>query len=129
MDAEKKNKTQNTFIALFDDDEEYPISFTKGALIAVKDAIHFEQIDTNLFLRVGIRGGGCAGFQYVLDFTSAKENDYLMKFGDIDVLIDPISAMHLEGTTIDYVTSLMGSGFKFINPNAKKTCGCGSSFG
>jgi iron-sulfur cluster assembly accessory protein len=52
-----------------------------------------------------------------------------MKFGDINVLLDPISAMHLEGTTIDYDTSLMGSGFKFNNPNAKKTCGCGSSFG
>ena len=125
--ATEEKKDPN--LVLFDDDEEYPISFTEGALIAVKDAIHFEKIDSNLFLRVGLRGGGCAGFQYVLDFTSAKENDYLMKFGDIDVLIDPISAMHLEGTTIDYVTSLMGSGFKFINPNAKKTCGCGSSFG
>ena len=78
---------------------------------------------------LSVKGGGCAGFEYVLDFTLPKENDYLMKFGDIDVLLDPISAMHLEGTTIDYITSLMGSGFKFINPNAKKTCGCGSSFG
>ena len=129
MAAEEKKKVEDVSLVMFDEDEEYPISFTKGALIAVKDAIQFEQIDENLFLRVGLRGGGCAGFQYVLDFTSAKENDYLMKFGDIDVLIDPISAMHLEGTTIDYVTSLMGSGFKFINPNAKKTCGCGSSFG
>jgi iron-sulfur cluster assembly accessory protein len=129
MAAEEKKKVEDVSLVMFDEDEEYPISFTKGALSAVKDAIQFEQIDENLFLRVGLRGGGCAGFQYVLDFTSAKENDYLMKFGDIDVLIDPISAMHLEGTTIDYVTSLMGSGFKFINPNAKKTCGCGSSFG
>ena len=125
--ATEEKKDPN--LVLFDDDEEYPISFTEVALIAVKDAIRYEQIDSNLFLRVGLRGGGGAGFEYVLDFTLPKETDYLMKFGDIDVLLDPISAMHLEGTTIDYITSLMGSGFKFINPNAKKTCGCGSSFG
>ena len=52
-----------------------------------------------------------------------------MTFDGLEVLIDPVSSVHLEGTEIDYVTRLMGSGFKFNNPNAKKTCGCGSSFG
>ena len=113
----------------FDADEEYPISFSPSAIEAVKDAIACENLEEGLSLRVGLRGGGCAGFEYVLDFTLPKSYDYLMYFEDIKVFIDPISAMHLEGVQIDYVTSLMGSGFKFINPNAKTTCGCGSSFG
>jgi iron-sulfur cluster assembly accessory protein len=113
----------------FEEDEEYPISFSPSAIEAVKDAIACENLEEGLSLRVGLRGGGCAGFEYVLDFTLPKSYDYLMYFEDIKVFIDPISAMHLEGVQIDYVTSLMGSGFKFINPNAKTTCGCGSSFG
>jgi len=115
----------------FDDDEQPPISFTDEAVEAVKDAFLAEKLDPEMGLRVGLRGGGCAGFQYVLDFTKAQTNDFIMKLDNVNVnvYIDPMSAMHLEGTTIDYVTSLMGMGFKFINPNATKTCGCGSSFG
>jgi len=113
----------------FDDDEGYPISFSDAALEAVKDAIANEDLPKGQSLRVGLRGGGCAGFEYVLDFTLPKTHDYLMEFEGVKVFIDPVSAMHLEGTIIDYVTSLMGAGFKFINPNATKTCGCGSSFG
>jgi len=112
-----------------EDDDEPPISFTPEAVQAVKDAILAEKLDDEMGLRVGLRGGGCAGFEYVLDFTTAKPNDFLIKLDNVNVYLDPVSAMHLEGTTIDYVTSLMGMGFKFINPNATKTCGCGSSFG
>jgi iron-sulfur cluster assembly accessory protein len=113
----------------FEDDELPPISFTSEAIEAVKDAILAEKLDPGMGLRVGLRGGGCAGFQYVLDFTKAQANDFIIKLDDVSVYVDPMSAMHLEGTTIDYVTSLMGMGFKFINPSATKTCGCGSSFG
>tara|TARA_R110000851_G_scaffold224082_1_gene376942 strand:- start:86 stop:457 length:372 start_codon:yes stop_codon:yes gene_type:complete len=122
-------QTQEINFTEFDEDEEYPISFSPSAIEALKDAIACENLQEGDSLRVGLRGGGCAGFEYVLDFTSPKSHDYLMYFGDIKVYMDPISAMHLEGVLIDYVTSLMGSGFKFINPNATKTCGCGSSFG
>jgi iron-sulfur cluster assembly accessory protein len=122
-------QTQEINFTEFDEDEEYPISFSPSAIVALKDAIACENLQEGDSLRVGLRGGGCAGFEYVLDFTSPKSHDYLMHFGDIKVYMDPISAMHLEGVLIDYVTSLMGSGFKFINPNATKTCGCGSSFG
>jgi len=111
-----------------EDDEEPPISFTIEAIQALKDAMESEDLEPEHTLRVGLRGGGCAGFEYVLDFTGPKENDYIMNFDGVRVYLDPMSAMHLEGTKIDYVTSLMGMGFKFINPNAKKTCGCGSSF-
>tara|TARA_R110002051_G_scaffold235628_1_gene297081 strand:+ start:1218 stop:1592 length:375 start_codon:yes stop_codon:yes gene_type:complete len=113
----------------FDDDEESVISFTTEATEAVKDAILSEKLDPGIGLRVGVRGGGCAGFEYVLDFTKEQANDFIIKLDNVNVYIDPMSATHLEGTTIDYVTSLMGMGFKFINPSATKTCGCGSSFG
>ena len=113
----------------FDEDEQPPISFTTEAARAAEDAFLAEKMEAPNGLRVGLRGGGCAGFQYVLDFTEPNENDFVMNVGKIKVYIDPVSAMHLEGTTIDFVTSLMGMGFKFINPNATKTCGCGSSFG
>ena len=113
----------------FDDDEDLPLSFTPEAIHAVKDAISSEDLKSGRSLRVGLRGGGCAGFSYILDFTGPKENDFIMNFDGVIVYLDPMSAMHLEGTIIDYVTSLMGSGFKFTNPNATKTCGCGSSFG
>ena len=113
----------------FDEGEEYPISFTKNAISEALKAIELENLKRGELLRVGIRGGGCAGFEYVLDFTLPKKYDYKMVFDGLEVLIDPVSSVHLEGTEIDYVTRLMGSGFKFNNPNAKKTCGCGSSFG
>ena len=113
----------------FDEDEELPISLTTEAIQAAKDAIASEDLTPGESLRVGLRGGGCAGFSYVLDFTPAKPIDLIMNFDGLVVYLDPISAMHLEGTIIDYVTSLMTRGFKFINPNATKTCGCGSSFG
>ena len=113
----------------FDDDEDLPLFFTAEAIQAAKDAAAAEDLKPGENLRVMVRGGGCAGLSYVLDFTGSKENDFIMNFEGLVVYLDPMSAMHLEGTTIDYVTSLMGMGFKFINPNATKTCGCGSSFG
>ena len=113
----------------FDEDEGLPLSFTNEAIQAAKDAFATEDLKPEEKLRVMVRGGGCAGFSYVLDFTGPKENDFVMNFDGLVVYLDPISAMHLEGTQIDFVTSLMGMGFKFINPNATKTCGCGSSFG
>ena len=121
-------QTQEIEFTEFDDDEELPLSFTNEAIQAAKEAIASEPLEPGENLRVMVRGGGCAGLSYVLDFTGSKENDFIMNFEGLVVYLDPMSAMHLEGTQIDYVTSLMGMGFKFINPNAKKTCGCGSSF-
>ena len=121
-------QTQEIKFTEFDDDDDLPLSFTTEAIQAAKDAIASEDLKSGENLRVMVRGGGCAGFSYVLDFSGPKENDFIMNFEGLVVYLDPMSAMHLEGTQIDYVTSLMGMGFKFINPNAKKTCGCGSSF-
>ena len=82
-----------------------------------------------LFLRVGVKGGGCSGFSYSLDLTDAKgENDECWTQHGVEVICDPKSLLYLEGTTVDFKDELMGRGFVFENPNATNTCGCGSSF-
>lgn len=88
-----------------------------------------QENNTNEYLRVGVKGGGCSGLQYVLDFTN-EINDFDLEFeqSGIKIAIDQISAGILEGTTIDYLDSLSESGFKFLNDSIKKSCGCGKSF-
>lgn len=80
-------------------------------------------------LRIGVRGGGCSGLQYFLDADEvAKESDHIIEKDGVKVFVDPKSLLFLQGSTLDYVTGLMESGFKFINPKAAKGCGCGESF-
>ena len=80
-------------------------------------------------LRVSVADGGCSGFSYKLDFAKQKEpDDLLLEMDNLKVYVDSKSLPHLKGTTIDYVVSLYGGGFKFSNPNASGTCGCGTSF-
>jgi iron-sulfur cluster assembly accessory protein len=82
-----------------------------------------------LWLRVAVTGGGCSGFSYALDFDrEEKPGDSVISIGGLKVLIDSHSAGLLKGIVIDYVTGLQAAGFKFINPNATGTCGCGTSF-
>jgi len=107
--------------------DEYPIELTNNAIIAVREIMTNEKA-TEQGLRVGVKGGGCAGFQFTLDFSDAKAEDLEMDFDGLIVFVDPISATHLEGTVIDFVRELTSSGFKFNNPYATKTCGCGESF-
>ncbi|MEE9187133.1 MAG: iron-sulfur cluster assembly accessory protein [Bacteroidota bacterium] len=81
-------------------------------------------------LRVGVKGGGCSGMSYVLGFDEKpKEEDETFELQGVTVFIDKKSLMYLSGTQLDFTDGLNGSGFVFNNPNAKKTCGCGSSFG
>jgi iron-sulfur cluster assembly accessory protein len=104
------------------------LSLTDKAIQMVKDAIREEKLDGH-GLRVFVQGGGCSGFQYGLDFDEKpRDGDFEYEFQGLKVYVDPMSAMHLEGTVIDYVTTVSGAGFKFNNPTAKTTCGCGSSF-
>jgi iron-sulfur cluster assembly protein len=80
-------------------------------------------------LRVSVTDGGCSGFSYRLDFTEEeKPGDIVLETDGLRVFVDSTSAPYLKGMTIDYVASLYGGGFKFINPNASATCGCGTSF-
>ncbi len=81
------------------------------------------------FLRVSVKGGGCSGFEYVLDLSDAKgENDEVFDSYGVQLLCDPKSHLYLNGTTIDFKDGMMGRGFVFNNPNATSSCGCGSSF-
>lgn len=103
------------------------VRLTDRAIIAVKTFMDQPEIDAS-GLRVGIKGGGCAGYQYTLDFCDPLPTDFKFEQDGLMIIIDPISAMLLEGTEVDYTMGFSGTGFKFINPNAKNTCGCGSSF-
>lgn len=81
------------------------------------------------FLRIAISGGGCNGLSYRLRFAdSPKVGDILVRTADVDVLVDPKSALYLRGTVLDFSDKMIGGGFKFSNPNAKASCSCGESF-
>ena len=105
------------------------ITLTPTASQEVKRLIEKEQ-KPDLGLRVGIKGGGCSGMTYVLsiDEVVPKQYDTVLEQDGIKILIDAKSHLYLDGTTIDYKNSLMGGGFSFENPLAKKSCGCGTSF-
>lgn len=80
-------------------------------------------------LRVSVVGGGCSGFQYSLGLdASARDDDIVVEQDGVKLFVDPISQQYVHGTMLDYVNGLHGAGFKFVNPNASRTCGCGSSF-
>ena len=106
-----------------------PVVLTAKAAEMVKITRQQEGIDEAHGLRIAVRGGGCSGFEYALDFENeARENDWIYEQSGLTIYVDAVSARYLEGTTIDYVMGMAGAGFKFLNPQAKGTCGCGSSF-
>lgn len=115
-------------IAEFAADETHPVHFTDKAVEAVKNAIK-EEGQAGDALRVSVVGGGCSGYQYNLDFDKeSRMGDITLQYDGVTIFVDPVSAGYLKGTVIDFVSGLNGTGFKFNNPNAKRTCGCGSSF-
>ncbi len=88
-----------------------------------------EKARTAAGLRVGVRGGGCSGLSYFIEFAEEqKPNDKVFEKDGVKVIVDPKSYLYLIGTELDYSESLMGAGFKFNNPNVKSECGCGESF-
>lgn len=106
------------------------IILTETAAREVKTIVENEELDgEKVCLRVGVKGGGCSGFSYVLDLTEQqRETDEMFEENGIRVVCDPKSYLYLNGTTIDFKDEIMGRGFVFNNPNASTTCGCGSSF-
>lgn len=98
---------------------------------AKKQALRLMEDDgkENLFIRVGVQGGGCSGLMYQLDFDNEeKEGDKTFEDNGIKVVVDKKSYLYLVGTTLDFSGGLNGKGFIFKNPNAERTCGCGESF-
>jgi iron-sulfur cluster assembly accessory protein len=104
------------------------VALTEKAVEMIKAAMQREGA-VGCGLRVGVLGGGCSGFQYNLTFESEPgADDAVFEQDGVRVFVDAASQPHLQGMTLDYVTGLHGAGFKFLNPNATRTCGCGSSF-
>jgi iron-sulfur cluster assembly accessory protein len=104
------------------------ITLTAKAVEMVKDAMTRENL-AGYGIRVGVVGGGCSGFQYSMDFeNTARDGDAVYDQLGVTVYVDPMSSMYLQGVTVDYIVGLQGAGFKFNNPSAKNTCGCGQSF-
>ena len=106
-----------------------PVTLTSKAVDMVNTTREQEGLDAGCGLRIAVRGGGCSGFEYALDFeTEERDTDMVYEQSGLKVIVDPISARYLQGTEIDYVFGMQGAGFKFNNPKAIGTCGCGSSF-
>lgn len=105
------------------------ISITERAVSEVGRIVKEQNLPDQTVLRVGVKGGGCSGFSYSLGFDdSIQETDQVFEVEGVKVVCDPKSFLYLNGTQLDFEESLMGRGFKFGNPNASKTCGCGESF-
>ena len=105
-----------------------PLQFTGAAAAKVRELIA-EEGNAELKLRVYIQGGGCSGFQYGFEFDEQQSEDDLAVLTDgVTLLVDPLSLQYLMGAEVDYTESLHGAQFVIRNPNAKTTCGCGSSF-
>lgn len=106
-----------------------PITLTQAAADKVAELIAAESAETDLFLRVAVKPGGCAGFNYDMYFDSERlADDVVREFGAVSVAVDPESAELLNGSTLDFTDSLQGAGFHITNPNATRSCGCGNSF-
>jgi iron-sulfur cluster assembly accessory protein len=104
------------------------VNLTPKAVEMVRKMHTKEGLGADHGMRIGVVGGGCSGFQYSLNFDTPKEGDRVTDFGGVLVLVDEISLPYIAGTTLDYVEGLHGAGFRFDNPRASRTCGCGSSF-
>jgi iron-sulfur cluster assembly protein len=108
---------------------EGPVLLTAKALKMVKLTRDEEGMGADCGLRIAVRGGGCSGFEYALDFDNeVRDSDTVLEYDGLKLYVDPISGRYLDGTLIDYSLGMTGTGFKFHNPKAVGTCGCGSSF-
>ena len=106
------------------------ITITEKAVLEIHSIRQENSIPEHYALRVGVKGGGCSGLTYSLGFDAdIRETDGLYDISGVRLVIDPKSYFYLAGTELDFTDGLNGRGFVFNNPNAVKTCGCGSSFG
>ena len=109
--------------------QESRIVMTETAIAEVKRLITENNLPDTSGVRVGVKGGGCSGFTYTLNFDPAPATgDEIIEFDGVRLFCDPKSLLYLVGTTLEYTSGLQGKGFQFINPNAASSCGCGESF-
>lgn len=107
---------------------ESPVTLSAGAIKELKRLMQEDSNAAGKFLRVGVKGGGCSGMTYILNFDEKKEGDELFDIEGIPCVMNPSHEMYLFDMVIDYEGGLNSRGFTFNNPNASKTCGCGTSF-
>lgn len=110
--------------------QQHGVILTEAAAKEIRKIIQEQELDAGkVRLRVGVKGGGCSGFSYILDLTeSQKDTDEEFEQHGVKIICDPKSLLYLNGVTINFRDEIMGRGFVFDNPNATGKCGCGSSF-
>lgn len=105
-----------------------PVTLTERAANQVKEIIAKEGLDSQLYLRVAVEGGGCSGLSYKLGLDHRNNDDHVFENFGVEIIVDPKHLMYLEGIEIDYPDGLDARGFTFDNPNSVEDCGCGTSF-
>lgn len=105
-----------------------PITITERALAEVKNIMAEKNVPAEYGLRIGVQGGGCSGMSYLLGFDKAKEADETFQLDGVTLIMDKKHGMYVMGMEVDFQDGLNARGFTFNNPQAKSTCGCGSSF-
>lgn len=104
------------------------VTFTTGAQKELRRIINDPSFDHSLYLRIGVKGGGCSGLSYTLGFDHMADDDMVLEADGISFIMKKAHSLYLSGMQIDWETGLNNRGFTFTNPNASSTCGCGSSF-
>ncbi len=107
---------------------ELPVSFTQHAVEEINRLMNMEGFDKTTYLRIGVKGGGCSGLTYVLGFDKKEESDETYEYSGFQFVMNKSHGIYLMGMEIDWQDGLNARGFVFKNPNASKTCGCGTSF-
>ncbi|MFD2248254.1 HesB/IscA family protein [Pontibacter ruber] len=105
-----------------------PITLTERALVEVRNIMQEKNVPAEYGLRVGVQGGGCSGMSYLLGFDKVKDSDEVFNINGLNLIMDKKHAMYVLGMEVDFQDGLNARGFVFNNPQAKSTCGCGSSF-
>lgn len=105
-----------------------PIGLTEKALVEVRNIMQEKNVPAEYGLRIGVQGGGCSGMSYLLGFDKAKDTDEVYNLDGLSLIMDKKHAMYVLGMEVDFQDGLNARGFVFNNPQAKSTCGCGSSF-
>jgi len=105
-----------------------PVSFTETAVNEIKKLMN-QNDNAGKYLRIGVKGGGCSGMSYLLGFENKTDKDDIYEINNISCIINPAHLIYLSNMEINWEGGLNARGFSFNNPNASKTCGCGSSFG